>query len=214
MQLEQSFTLPLPHAEAWAAFQRVELLVECLPGAALTGPATDGNWPLRFDVKLGPIAASFAGSGRMSHDDSTRTGRFEGSAADKRTQSRVKGTAAFAVQPAAEGCQVVLSVDYQLSGALAQFGRGGIVRELASALTGQFAANLEKRLTADLPKQGVTAAGSAVEGARSASSDMPAARPAPQPPANAPLDTGALLRQLLLSRWRRLTQWFWRRKPG
>src|SRR4051812_32950373 len=111
MQLEQSFALPLPPDEAWAGFQRIELLIECLPGAALTGPAADGNWPLRFDVKLGPIAACFAGSGRVSHDDSTRTGRFEGSAADKRTQSRVKGAAGFAVQPAAGGSLVVVSVD-------------------------------------------------------------------------------------------------------
>jgi carbon monoxide dehydrogenase subunit G len=208
MQLEQSFTLPLAPAEAWAAFQRIELLVECLPGAALAGPATDGNWPLRFDVKLGPIAASFAGSGRVTHDDATRTGRFEGSAADKRTQSRVKGAAGFAVQPAPEGSLVQVSVDYQLSGALAQFSRGGIVRELASALTAQFAGNLERRLTA--------------EASSPVASEPPAAVPVvPTSPVNpppqavsAPLDTGALLRRVLLARWRRLTHWFLRRKPG
>jgi hypothetical protein len=37
-------------------------------------------------------------------------------------------------------------VDYVLSGSLAQFGRAGIVKELAGALTAQFAENLRVRL--------------------------------------------------------------------
>lgn len=148
MQLEQSFVLPMPPQAAWAAFQQVELLVECLPGAALTGPAVDGALPLRFDVKLGPIAASFTGSGKVGYDEAARSGRFEGHAADKRTLSRVKGAADFQVAAVPEGTRVEVRVDYQITGALAQFGRAGIVRELAGALTAQFADNLARRLGA------------------------------------------------------------------
>ena len=148
MQLEQQFTLPLPRAQAWPAFHEVGLLVECLPGASLSGPAVDGELPLRFDVKLGPIAAAFAGSGRVTFDDTAHSGRFEGQAVDKRTQSRVKGAATFALQDTVGGCTVQIGVDYTLAGSLAQFGRGAIVKELAAALTSQFAANLATRLTA------------------------------------------------------------------
>ena len=79
------------------------------------------------------IAAAFAGSGRVSFDDATRSGRFEGNAADKRTQSRVKGAADFSLAPGGAGTVVQVRVDYALTGSLAQFSRGGIVRELASA---------------------------------------------------------------------------------
>lgn len=147
MQIEQQFELSTSPPATWPAFQDIELLVSCLPGASLTGPAVDGVWPLRFDVKLGPIAAAFAGSGRVTLDDATHSGRFEGSAADQRTQSRVKGAADFALTAGGAGTVVQVKVDYALTGSLAQFSRGGIVRELAGALTAQFAANLAQRLT-------------------------------------------------------------------
>lgn len=195
MQLEQAFVLPRPPAAAWPAFKDIELLVACLPGASLTGPAVDGEVPLRFDVKLGPIAAGFAGAGRVSFDDAAQAGRFEGQAADKRTGSRVKGAATFALRPHEAGTQVLVTVDYSLTGTLAQFSRGAIVRELASALTAQFAANL-------------AASPASAPAAPASGADGPATGPAERQPAQtAPLSVWSLLRQMLAARWERL----WRR---
>ena len=131
---------------SWDAFRDVPLLVECLPGASLTGAEADGALPLRFDAKLGPIAGRIRGQGPRHFDDAARAGRFEGSAADARTQSRVRGVASFRVESEGETSLVVVGVDYALTGSLAQLGRGGIVRELANALTAQFAARLAARL--------------------------------------------------------------------
>ena len=187
MQLEQGFALPAAPAAAWPLFRNIELLVDCLPGAALTGPAEAGVWPMRLDVKLGPIAAAFAGSGAAIFDDDSRSGRFEGSAVDRRTNSRVKGLASFSLRPEGTGSWVQVEVEYTLTGTLAQFSRGGLVRDLAAALTAQFAANLATRL------QAVPAA--AAETIATAA------------PAAAPLDAGGLLKTLLLARWRRLLAW-------
>ena len=192
MQLEQSFELPGTPDQTWAAFKNIELLVDCLPGASLTGPPVDGEMPLRFDVKLGPISAGFAGSGRVTFDDASERGRFEGAAADKRTGSRVKGVAEFSVLPLEERSLVEVNVDYSLSGSLAQFSRGGIVRELAAALTNQFADNLSKRLQASAGGADGTAA-----------SDDPAAKPR-SPSSNAPLSGTALVGQALKAKWKRM----------
>jgi carbon monoxide dehydrogenase subunit G len=186
MQLEQSFDLPVPPATAWSAFKDVGLLVQCLPGAALTGPATDGELPLRFDVKLGPIAAGFVGSGHVSFDETAQAGRFEGTATDRRTSSRVKGAADFKLAAEGSGTRVSVLVDYSLTGALAQFSRGAIVRELASALTSQFAANLAQRVHAT---------------AATAPASAPAA---PEAAEIAPLDARPLLMLVLKSAWKRL----------
>ena len=43
MELEQEFELSIAPDLVWAAFQDIELLVTCLPGASLTGPAADGE---------------------------------------------------------------------------------------------------------------------------------------------------------------------------
>jgi carbon monoxide dehydrogenase subunit G len=193
MQLEQQFELPASPDAAWPAFQDIELLVGCLPGASLTGPAVDGHWPLRFDVKLGPIAAAFTGSGRVSFDDATRSGRFEGNAADKRTQSRVKGAADFSLAPGGAGTVVQVRVDYALTGSLAQFSRGGIVRELAGALTAQFAANLAGRLTPPA---------SAVESLPETDTAVPTVAHA-TPPAAQELSALGLLWQVLKTRFRK-----------
>lgn len=191
MELEQRFELPAPPAVAWPAFQDIERLVSCLPGASITGPAVDGEWPLRFDVKLGPIAAAFAGSGRVVFDDAAHSGRFEGQAADRRTQSRVKGHAAFVLAPGGSGTVVTVQVVYALTGSLAQFSRGGIVRELANALTAQFAENLSGRL-ASAP-------------AASEAEEPAAPRPA------APLSAIDLIVRALKARWHQLMRRFAKR---
>lgn len=198
MQLDQHFTLPQPPEVVWPAFRDIDLLVGCLPGAALTGPAVDGELPLRFDVRLGPIAAGFAGTGRVHHDDAARSGRFEGQAADKRTGSRIKGAAAFGLHAHEGGTRVDVTVDYTLTGALAQFSRGAIVKDLAETLTAQFAARLAQRL------QAVQAPVEAAPEGRD-----PAVPVAPPPPVSplvqaAPLDGWSLIKRLFLLRWNRL----------
>jgi uncharacterized protein len=215
MQLEQRFSLTSTPQRAWTAFHDVPLLVECLPGAALTGPEADGAWPLRFDVKLGPIAAGFVGSGRVGFDEEARAGRFEGSAADPRTQSRVKGAASFRVEAEGGGSAVVVTVEYTLTGSLAQFGRGGIVRELANALGAQFAAQLATRLSQT--PSGAEGLSPSTEGAMSAPTSAAASTSAPASPPTvaigatrsglAPLDAGSLMRSVLHARWRRFVDW-------
>ncbi len=206
MLLEQSFELAQPPAGTWPVFKDIAMLVECLPGASLSGPIDDGRMPLRFDVKLGPIAAGFTGSGLVSFDDASRSGRFEGAATDKRTGSRVKGTADFTLQAHEGGSQVSLRIDYALTGALAQFNRGGIVRELANALTAQFADNLRSRLAA-MPVEATDTAGAvaAEAAAQGPPPDVPTTATGPSSsgaPATAPLNGWALLR-VALSNWLR-----------
>ena len=150
MQLEESFDLPVSRDTAWEAFKDVAMLVSCLPGAKL-GSAPDAE-PLDivFSVKLGPISASFAGQGSVVYNDDC-SGSFSGGGADRKTNSRVKGDARFSLHEVPDGTQVKVVVDYALSGALAQFGRPGIVKEIAANLTQQFAANLKARLAAEEP---------------------------------------------------------------
>lgn len=155
MRIEQTLSLAAEPDAVWAAFHDVRLMVECLPGAALkdgdANPAADEDVPLVFKVKLGPIAASFAGQGRLTLDEPARTGSFAGQAVDARSNSRVKGVAQFTVAPAQPGTHVVVAVDHSMAGPLAQFSREGIVRALAEQLTAQFASHLQARLPAAAP---------------------------------------------------------------
>jgi uncharacterized protein len=151
MLLEQSFSLPFSVAQAWPAFADVPLLVSCMPGASLQGEprSTLGgeDIALTFTVKLGPIVGGFQGQGEIRRDDASYSGSFAGSGADRKSGSRVKGEAKFFLETGEQNDTLVrVVVDYSLTGALAQFSRGAIVKELASALTREFAQNLKLRM--------------------------------------------------------------------
>lgn len=207
MQLEQSFALPFPRALAWAAFKDIGMLVSCLPGAALSSPADADPLQIVFAVKLGPIAASFNGQGSVAYDDAVFSGSFSGSGADRKTNSRVKGEAKFSLSETAEGTEVSVVVDYALTGSLAQFSRGGIVKELAASITQQFAANLRARIaevhTASAQAQAGTTEANA--GTQAQANSTPAS-PAPSAPPAAPvaLDAGNLVWRVLWARIKRL----------
>ncbi|NMG66061.1 carbon monoxide dehydrogenase [Azoarcus indigens] len=195
MEIEQSFSVPFPRAQVWACFQDIEGVVACLPGAGLAEPPQDSKLKLTMTVKLGPIVAAFAGDGEMKLDDASCTGAVSGSGADRKSGSRVKGEAAFALhEEGAAATRVEVKVDYSIAGSLAQFSRGGIVKELATRLTEAFAANLKGRLEALPPAVAVAAPQDASQALaaevapvlESAAASLDASLPAPAPATAAP----------------------------
>lgn len=68
MELEHSFTVPVPEERAWEVLLDVERVAPCMPGAALDsvdGDAIHG----RIKVKVGPIAMTYAGTARFTERD-------------------------------------------------------------------------------------------------------------------------------------------------
>jgi carbon monoxide dehydrogenase subunit G len=219
MEIEQSFTVPYPREAVWASFHDTPSIVACLPGASLSAPPEGNRLKLAMTVKLGPIVASFAGDGEMTLDDAAWRGSVSGGGVDRKSASRVKGEASFSLEGSKPGeTRVDVKVDYSIAGSLAQFSRGGIVKELATRMTAEFAANLKARLD----QQASQAAAPASEAepvsppaprAKPAAADTvaPAAMPAiiapthaPGPsspaPANAPLNLGTMFWKILWSR--------------
>jgi uncharacterized protein len=147
MEIEQSFTVPYPRGAVWACFHDTSGIVACLPGASLSAPPEGTLLKLAMQVKLGPIVAAFAGDGEMTLDEDQCRGSVSGGGVDRKSASRVKGVAAFALDNSTPGeTRVDVKVDYTIAGSLAQFSRGGIVKELASRMTEAFAANLKAKL--------------------------------------------------------------------
>jgi len=186
VQLEETFELPFAQARVWASFKDIPLLVSCLPGASLQGNPGADPLQLVFTVKLGPVSARFAGEGSVVYDENY-TGTLTGAGTDRATNSRVKGSAAFALEAVDSATRVRLVIDYGLSGVLAQVGRPGIVKEMAAGLTRQFAANLRARIA--------ERAGS-VEG-EAGDESLAAA-------ATQPLNAGALLGGALVARMKKI----------
>ena len=132
----------------WALFQDIEGLAQCLPGAELTEDKGDGQYAGKVVVKLGPMTATFEGEATVATDDETRTGSVDGRGVDRRGGSRGQIKVAYVIEPHDEGSQVRLDTAVTLSGAAAQFGRTGIIKEMSKRILGEFVQCLEAKLAA------------------------------------------------------------------
>ncbi len=158
-ELTQSFTVRHPRAVVWRFMADVERVAACMPGAALTGPVRDGRLEGRIAIKLGPMAATFAGVATLALDETAYQGTIEGSGRDKRSATRAKGRVAYRLIEEGDGAatRVEIEVAFSLAGPLAQFSRGGIVTDLAGRLTAAFAENLQAQLDAEASGQAAPA---------------------------------------------------------
>jgi aerobic carbon-monoxide dehydrogenase small subunit len=154
-RFDQSFSVAHAPEAVFALFGDVEAVAACLPGAVLTGQPSPTEVEGALQVRIGPIAARFRGRARITRDEQARTGRILGAGSDAGGRSATQGEIRYRVGPGETPgtAQVDLAVGYTLKGPLAQFGRPGLVRDLAGRLGAEFAANLEARLSgAPAPK--------------------------------------------------------------
>jgi carbon monoxide dehydrogenase subunit G len=148
MELEHSFTVPVPEDRAWEVLLDVERVAPCMPGASLD--SVDGDVISgRIKVKVGPIAMTYAGTARFTErDPHARVVTLEASG----KETRGAGTAAATVRSMLEGrgdrTHVIVHTTLNVTGRPAQFGRG-VMAEVGGKLIGIFATNLAQMLTAD-----------------------------------------------------------------
>ncbi|MSP32025.1 MAG: 2Fe-2S iron-sulfur cluster binding domain-containing protein [Pseudolabrys sp.] len=142
-QFVENFVIQKPPREVWKMLSDFRRVASCLPGAELT-EHNDRNIKGRMNVKLGPIRAAFTGSATVELDPATMTGRIRGAGSDSSSGSRTKANAIYKIAPeeSVSVSRVVLSVEYNLQGPLAQFSRSGLAQDFGRRLIAEFATNL------------------------------------------------------------------------
>jgi carbon-monoxide dehydrogenase small subunit len=144
---EQNFVVHHPLARVWDFFGRIEEVATCLPGASMK-EASPERATGQIRVKLGPISAEFRGVAQIERDARMHSGRIQGAGSDARSNSATRGDLRYRLIAIDEGStRVEIAIAYRLTGTLAQFGRAGLVQDLAARLTAAFAQNVEARLS-------------------------------------------------------------------
>jgi carbon monoxide dehydrogenase subunit G len=172
MELEHSFTVPVPEERAWEVLLDVNRVAPCMPGATLD--SVDGNEIKgRIKVKVGPIAMTYAGTARFTErDPDAHVITLEASG----KETRGAGTASATVRSVLEGednqTHVVVHTTLNVTGRPAQFGRG-VMAEVGGKLIGIFASNLADMLAAE-PAQSAGEATADEAAAGAAAADEPA----------------------------------------
>lgn len=141
MELEHSFTVPVPKERAWDVLLDVERVAPCMPGATLDsvdGDVING----RIKVKVGPISMTYTGKAEIVEKDQA-AGVIRMDASGKETKGA--GTASATVRSFLEGSgtqtRVTVQTTMNVTGKPAQFGRG-VMNEVGGKLIGIFADNL------------------------------------------------------------------------
>lgn len=148
MKLTNTFEVKRPADDVWEAFADVPSVAQCLPGADLTADKGGGAYEGSVQMKLGPMTAKFEGEATVTRDDAAKAGHIEGKGVDRSGGSRGQVKVDYQVAGADGGAVVTVDADISLSGAIAQFGRSGLVEEITKRLIDEFVECLEAKMSA------------------------------------------------------------------
>src|SRR6185295_8689102 len=130
MELDNSFEVPLPPAQAWKVLLDIERIAPCMPGAELTEVIDKSTYKGKIAVRLGPVALAFAGVVKFDQiDDANHTARISAQGSDAKGRGGANASTTFRLDPAGAGSKVIVHTNLTLSGSVAQYGRGvGIIQ--------------------------------------------------------------------------------------
>jgi carbon monoxide dehydrogenase subunit G len=119
----------------------------CLPGAAITGRDDDGTYHGTFQVKLGPTTAAYRGTIAIDEtDESAHRATLKARGTDKRGQGGASATIVNTLTEDGGATRVEAVTDFTITGRLAAFGRGGMMKDISNRLMKDFATCLQSRL--------------------------------------------------------------------
>jgi carbon monoxide dehydrogenase subunit G len=177
MEMDHSFTVPVPPDRAWDVLLDVERIAPCMPGATVDefdGEVVTG----RIKVKVGPVSLTYRGTAKFTErDPDAKVILLEASGKETRGSGTASATVRASMEPESSGAatKVTMHTTMNVTGRPAQFGRGVMV-EVGGKLVEKFAENLAQMITGDGATAGIaTGTGTEAGTGDGASTGQPAA---------------------------------------
>ena len=192
-KLEHSFDVEAPLDRVWETLIAIERVAPCLPGAEITDSG-DGVYEGSFTIKLGPTTAAYSGKLELTEvDNVAHVVTMSANGRDKRGQGSAKAIITSSMSESAGSTHVDVVTDFSLTGKLARFGRGGMIKDVSNRLVGDFVECLRGSLEAEPESQPEPSAGAST-------GVEPAARSAPPPVPAKPISGGRLFLGVIYAR--------------
>jgi uncharacterized protein len=172
MELDNSFSVPVPPEQAWDVLLDVKRIAPCMPGATVDevdGDVINGH----IKVKVGPVSLTYRGTATFTERDAdARVVVLEASGKETRGAGTASATVRASLEPDASGNStlVIMHTTMNVTGRPAQFGRGVMV-EVGGKLVDQFAANLATLLGEEGPDSTAAAGGVATDATAGTTAD-------------------------------------------
>jgi len=188
--IKDSFHVATPLEQTWNTLLDIERIAPCMPGAQLQEVEGDEYRGI-VKIKVGPIQAQYKGAARLEKvDAAARTIEIHAKGRDTRGQGDASAVITVAMAGDASGTTVDIDTQVNVTGRVAQFGRGEMAK-ISAKLLKQFVVSLERDvLSAPAPSD------QAPEVAKSPSAQAAAVDQAPQAeaPASEPTDAAPVRR--------------------
>ena len=137
MDLTHRFVVPASLETTWAAFNDLERVAPCFPGATITSVEGD-DFAGSVKVKLGPIAMLYNGSGTfVERDEANHRAVIRAKGKDKRGNGTAGVNVVARMMADGAGTAVEVTSDLSITGKPAQFGRG-VIQDVSDKLLNQF----------------------------------------------------------------------------
>jgi len=145
MELNHDFEVGVPIAEAWEVLTDLRRIAPCMPGAELREIQGD-EYRGVVKIKVGPISAEYGGAARfLEKVDSSHRAVLRAEGREARGQGNANATITASLEPSDKGTKITVTTDLQITGKVAQFGRG-VLADVSNKLLGQFVENLEAKV--------------------------------------------------------------------
>jgi uncharacterized protein len=149
MKFENTFVVPAPIDEVWAALMDIERVAPCMPGAEVLERTGEDAFSVAVRVRVGPMSMQYRGEMRVvERDAEARHASMRARAREARGQGTADALIEIALDEQPDGTRGRITTELQLAGRAAAMGRGVVV-DVAQKLTELFAANLAEMLVAE-----------------------------------------------------------------
>jgi carbon monoxide dehydrogenase subunit G len=182
VKIQERFVVGASPDEVWAFLMDPAKVVTCLPGAALTASSEDGrSHEGTVKVKTGPVTVVYKGAADFVElDAGARRLRMEAKGREKAGSGTVGMNMESSVLTHAQGAELVVDAEVELTGRLVSFGRGmidAVVQEILQDFVGCLAGRVGQG--APSPDNGRNAAGEPTPDAAGVSPDDDGGRTTP-----------------------------------
>lgn len=147
IHLENEFTVPVSTDEVWEFLLDPRRVAPCMPGAELTEVLNDRQYKGKVHIKMGPVSLSFNGDVDITErDDAAKRMVMKAKGSELKGKGQANATVISSLERNGAGTRMRIVQDIDLSGPLAQYGRG-MIQDVSGSLMDEFADRIQADLT-------------------------------------------------------------------
>jgi carbon monoxide dehydrogenase subunit G len=182
MEFENTFDVPAPIDEVYAALLDVQRVAPCVPGAEVLEQTGEDSYKVAIKVKVGPMSMKYTGDvDIVEKDEAAHRAVMRAKAREARGQGTVNSLVVMKLTGAEGRTTGEITTDVQLSGRVASMGRG-IIQDVSARIVDQFSENLAEMLAGSAAPAAPAEAAAPSAAAPGVAAPSAAAPPPPPPP--------------------------------